>query len=60
MIPASHFGGLNHITVANLNAASAPIGMSASGQSGKHLFDQSITGFDPQETCAALNCCCAK
>jgi hypothetical protein len=47
MIPASRFGGLNHFAVANLSAASAPIGMSASGQSGKHFRNQSITGFDP-------------
>jgi hypothetical protein len=52
MIPASHFGGLNHVAAANLNGASAPFGMSASGQSGKHLLDQSITGFDPEPTLA--------
>jgi hypothetical protein len=50
MIPASHFGGLNHVAPANLNAASAPIGMSASGRSGKHLLGQSIAGCDPIET----------
>jgi hypothetical protein len=47
MIPASRFGGLNHVAAANLNAASAPIGMSASGLSGKYLLDQSITEFHP-------------
>jgi len=33
--------------VANFNAASELIGMSTSGQSEKHLFNQSITGRDP-------------
>jgi hypothetical protein len=42
MIPASHFGGLNHVAPANLNAASAPIGMFASSRSGKHRLGQSI------------------
>ncbi len=46
MIPASRRGGLNHVPVANLNTASAPFGMSALGQSGKHPVDQSITGSD--------------
>jgi hypothetical protein len=50
MILALRFEGLNHIALANLNAASAPIGMSASGRSGKHLLDQSITGYDPRRT----------
>jgi hypothetical protein len=48
MIAALRFGGLNHIPLANLNGANAPIGMSASGRSGKHLLYQSITGFDPE------------
>ncbi len=43
MIPASRFGGLNHVMVANPNAANPPIAMSASGGSGKYLLDQSIT-----------------
>jgi len=42
---------LNHVAAANLNAASAPIGMSAPGESGKHVLDQSITGFDPNQKC---------
>ena len=33
-----------------LSAARAPIGMSASGQSGKRVLNQSITGFDPKPT----------
>jgi putative ABC transport system substrate-binding protein len=41
-------GGLNHIALAILYAASAAISMSGSGRSGKHLLDQSITGFDPK------------
>jgi hypothetical protein len=46
-------GGLNHVTMADLNAASVPIGISASGKSGKQLLDQSITGFDPRRPCTA-------
>ena len=34
-----------------LSAARAPIGMSASGQSGKRVLNQSITGFDPELPC---------
>jgi hypothetical protein len=44
MIPDSPFGSLNHAAAANLNAASAPVGMSASGRSRRHLLGQSITG----------------
>jgi len=29
------------------------------GKTGKHLLALSLTGFDPQETCAALDCCYA-
>jgi len=50
MIPALRLRGLNHIALANLKAAGAPIGMSAFGQSGKHLLDQSIAGFDPERS----------
>jgi hypothetical protein len=45
---------LNHIPLANLNGANAPIGMSASGRSGKHLLDLGIIGFDPQQTFARV------
>jgi hypothetical protein len=37
MIPASSFGALNHVTVANLNAASAAVGMSAFGGRPKNI-----------------------
>jgi hypothetical protein len=52
MIAASHFGAVKHVATANLNAASAPIGKSASGRSGKHRLGQSITGCDPYPTFA--------
>jgi hypothetical protein len=54
MIRASRFGGLNHVAVTNPNAEARRIGMSASGQSGKHVLHQSITEFDPKRTCAAV------
>jgi len=53
MIPASRFGGLNHVAAANFNAASAPIAVFASGRSGKCPLDQSITELDPSGTSAA-------
>jgi hypothetical protein len=43
-----------YIALANLYAASAPIGISASGRGEKHLLDQSITGYDPERLCWAL------
>jgi len=48
MIPASRLGGLNHVAGPDPNAESAPTDMSASGQSGKHFLDQSITEFGPE------------
>ena len=29
------------------------------GYSGKHMLDLRFTAFDPQETCAAIDCCYA-
>jgi len=54
MIPASYFGGMNHVTVADLNAATGPIGMSASGQSEKQALNHSITGSDANRTSDSL------
>jgi hypothetical protein len=46
---------LNH--VAATHAVSAPLGMSASGQSGKHLLDLGIAKSDPERTIGGLlNC----
>jgi hypothetical protein len=51
---ASRVGGLNHVAVTNPNAVSAPIGMSASGLSGKHLLAQNITVLDHEPDMPAL------
>ena len=34
--------------------------MSGFGGSGNLVLDRRTAGFDPQETCEALDCCCAK
>jgi hypothetical protein len=52
---ASRLRGSNHVAVINPNAASAPISLSASGQSGKHLLDLGITGFDPTADISSLD-----
>jgi hypothetical protein len=45
MIPASSFGGLNHVTVANLNVGRRDV--SFRGKARKYLLYRSITGHDP-------------
>ena len=47
MIPASSLGGVNHVTVANLNAPTGAVGISAFGKDWNIRPYQSITAFDP-------------
>jgi len=39
---------MDHVAIGQSSAASAPIGMSASGESRKHSLDQGIAGSDPK------------
>jgi len=47
------------VTAAISAGQNPQIGVRFRGQTGKHLLALSLTGFDPQETCAALDCCYA-